>query len=134
MFHAVSRFRYTRLMMALFIAALVAMGTYAAAASNTFSGTPGVGGGSQAITGFTISGLYLNPFNDDPSVIGVVDFTTDVSADEVKIQLETSSGLGSAFPCIDAGVNGVNWRCNTTAIPQVTEDVIAVHVFASRQG
>ena len=44
MFYSLSRFRYSRLTIVLLIAALVAMGTYAAAASNTFSGTPEVGG------------------------------------------------------------------------------------------
>ena len=80
MFYKLSRFRYGRLTMVLLIAAVAAMGTYGAAALNTFSSPPQVGGVTVTITGFDITNAQFDLNDTSPKQLDSVTFTTDAAA------------------------------------------------------
>ena len=131
MFYALSRFRYSRLTIVLVIAALVAMGTYAAAASNTFSGTPEVGGGSVAVTGFVISNILFDLNDTDPDQLDSVSFTTDVAATEVSVILTKAGPISSAGIACTFVIVQTSWTCDLTAETTTATELIDLGVFAA---
>ena len=133
MFYALSRFRYTRVMFALLIAIMVATGTYAVAAGNTFATDPQVGGGNVTITGFDISNVLFELNDAIPDNLDAVTFDTDVAANEVKIQLQTSDGTSLGIPCDPVGGN-TSWRCDLGSDSTTATALTTFHVFASGQG
>ena len=133
MFYALSRFRYTRVMFALLIATVVATGTYAVAAGNTFVTEPQVGGGNATITGFDVSSVLFDLNDTDPDKLDAVTFTTDADADEVLIELETLTGRSGGISC-EFVVVKTSWSCDLRGDSTTATELITFHVFASGQG
>jgi hypothetical protein len=132
MFYALSRFRYTRLMVVLLIGALVAMGTYAAAASNTFTGAPNVGGGNQVVSGFTITDQIFDLNDTDPDQLDQLAFGTDTEADEVWVTLTgTVSGTSAGIACTATDATFLVWTCDLTGDSTTATDLIDYSVFAA---
>ena len=134
MFYELSRFRYTRSAVVLLIAALVAMGTYAAAASNTFSGAPpNVGGGNQAVSGFVITNTIFDLNDTDPDQLDFVALTLDTEADEVWVTLTSTGPITSpAWSCIPT-VFVNSWRCDLTGDSTTATNLIDYSVYAADQ-
>ena len=133
MFYALSRFRYTRLMVVLLIAALVAMGTYAAAASNTFGPAPHVGGGNQVISGFLIADTLFDLNDVDPDQLDEVAFSTDTVADEVWVTLTSTGPVTSAGIACVGDITELVWTCDLTGDTTTATNLIEWNVYASNR-
>ncbi len=135
MFYALSRFRYSRLTIVLLIAALVAMGTYAAAASNTFSGAaPTVGGGNETVSGFVITNTIFDLNDTDPDQLDFVNVQLDTEADEVWVTLTGAvSGTSPALACIPSISTPLAWECDLTGDSTTATDLIDYSVYAADQ-
>ena len=135
MFYALSRFRYTRLMVVLLIAALVAMGDLRRGGEQyVLGGSPTVGGGNQAVSGFVITNTNFDLNDTDPDQLDFVAFSLDTEADEVWVTLTSTGPITSpALPCIEDLVIPNDWECNLTGDSTTATNLIDYSVYASDQ-
>jgi hypothetical protein len=107
------RFPRRRIIVVCVIAAAVACGVFAYAATNTVPGST-AGAGSGAISGYTVSSVAYTLNSTTPTNLDQVAFTiAPTAASTVKIQL--ASG-GSWYSCSNSAGSVT---CNTTS-PQAT--------------
>lgn len=99
------------------LALLIGIGlfsTYAFASSQ--SGQPVGGEGTNAISGWNISGVHYL-LADDPSRLAGVEFDLDGPADVVKVSLNSSGSM--FFDCVH--ITGYHWVCGISPSMSVSE-------------
>lgn len=99
-------------LLGLFVAATLAIGTYALTASNTVPGSQ-AGSGSGTISGYTASNVAYTLNSTDPRNIDQVAFTISPTTGTVKAQLVSG---GSWYSCTNSSGSVT---CATTS-PQAT--------------
>lgn len=118
----------TRLIGALAIAGVFAVGGAAFTASNTFSNTSNVAGyGESTETGATITGISYTSSTTDASKLASVAFTstTNVTGDTATMTLKKGSTLvGSPYSCTlgtwDSTALKMTITCATSDVPAYT--------------
>jgi hypothetical protein len=102
------------LVLALVIAVVAGVATYAFTASNTLPSSTSAGSGAANISGYTVSGVAYALNSTTPTNIDSVTFSiSPASATTVKAQIVSS---GSWYPCTNSGGSVT---CATTS-PQAT--------------
>lgn len=105
---------HAHILFILVVAVVIAVGTYAFAASNTVPATQ-AGAGSGAISGYTITSVVYGLNGTDPTKIDTVAFTiAPIAAGTVKIQLLAA---GTWYSCTNTGGS---ISCDTTVGTQAT--------------
>ena len=105
----------TRVVGAVVIAAVLAVGAYAFTATNTVPGTS-AGAGSGTISGYTVSNVQYQLNNTTPTNIDSMTFTLSASAATAKAKVV--SGSSTYTDCSIAG--GVNVTCDFSPDVAVT--------------
>jgi hypothetical protein len=105
----------TRVVGAVVIAAVLAVGAYAFTATNTVPGTS-AGAGSGTISGYTVSNVQYQLNNTTPTNIDSMTFTLSASAGTAKAKVV--SGSSTYTDCSIAG--GVNVTCDFSPDVAVT--------------
>ena len=112
------------ILLALLLALIIGSLAYALAASNTVS-TGKAGGGSAAISGYTVSNVQY-ALAADPSTIDTVTFDLDAAATTVKVSLVSTSS--TYYNCSNTA--GFSWSCSIAGAVAVADadqlEVIAV--------
>lgn len=122
MFHS----RSFRSVIILIIALVFASTAYALAASNTLADAGKAGDGSNAISGYTVSGVTYNLDVTDPSLVASVEFDLDAAASNVQASLTNTATSTETFAssCTEAPAN--HWTCTFGAVSALSADSFRV--------
>lgn len=122
MFHS----RLFRSVIILIIALVFASTAYALAASNTLADAGKAGDGSNAISGYTVTGVTYNLDVTDPSLVASVEFDLDADASNVQASLTNTATSTETFAssCTEAPAN--HWTCTFGTVSALSADSFRV--------
>ncbi len=97
-----------RRLAAVAVFAIVAMSAFGFAATNNFTGQNRAGNGSDAISGFNISGIGYGLQDSNPHYLDEVHFTTNQAASEVQVRFSDGAVTPTYtnwYACTESGTS-----------------------------